>query len=494
MLFTNSARKYSKLANSLPLHPRPHPHFVPTLQAAEPTNTRIPLPLSSPKNVVVLGAGLVSRPLIKYFARDPMMNIKIITNNMENIKDLNGNNIHSLIQDLRDKEQLKDSIEKSDLVISLLPRHRHIDVANACLEVKRNLVTPSYTTPDILQLDQQAREKGILIMNELGLAPGIDHMLSKRICDEVENNGGKVTAYNSWTGGLPTPKSVDNPMGYKFTWDPEGVLMNIWNPIKFIENSNLFYSNGGEIMKFLRPVNILDGLELEGYPNRDSTKYIELYNIPHAKTVLRGTLRFKGYYRVLDSFLKMGLLTRNSLKFEVPDRRMSFRAFIDKTLKQNYPSLVGSTEEVLLRVLEGNEKSLADLVTLGLLSESPIDTGTTPVQILSSFMAKWYHLKPGDRDWAVTIQRVEIEWAEGSKSRMVAMYSLLGGDMSIGEDTAMAVSVGLPTAIAAKLVLRGEINEVGVHYPLTPNFYKPILKELEEEGLEFSNISYPLFT
>ena len=492
MLLTNSARKYSNLANSL-LHPRPHPHFVPTLQVAEPTSTRIPLPLTSPKNVVVFGAGLVSRPLIKYFARDPMVNIKIITKNVENIRDFTGNNIHSLIMDLRDKEELEEFIDKSDLVVSLLPRRMHIDVANACLERKRNLVTPSYTTPEILKLDKQARKKGVLILNELGLAPGIDHMLSKRICDEVENNGGKVTAYNSWTGGLPTPKSVDNPMGYKFTWDPEGVLMNIWNPIKFIENSNLFYSNGGEIMKFLRPINILDGLELEGYPNRDSTKYIELYNIPHAKTVLRGTLRFRGYYRALESFLKIGLLTRNPLKWEVSDGRMSFREFIDKLLKQNYPALTGSTEEVLLRVLEGDQKSLADLKTLGLLSESPIDAGSTAVQILSSFMAKWYNLKPGDRDWAVTIQRVEIEWAEGSKSRMVAMYSLLGGDKSLGEDTAMAVSVGLPTAIAAKLVLRGEINEIGVHYPLTPNIYRPILKELEEEGLEFSNISYPLF-
>ncbi|KAI6661620.1 Lysine-ketoglutarate reductase/saccharopine dehydrogenase [Oopsacas minuta] len=492
MLLTKTFQRFSSLANSP--YPRLHPHFVPTLQTTESTTTKVPLPLTSPKNVIVLGAGLVSRPLIKYFARDPMLNIKILTKDLGNDTHFYDNNVQLYDVDCMDKDVMTDFLDQCDLVISLLPRKMHFNVANMCLESRRCLVTPSYASPELLSLDKEARDRGILILNELGLAPGIDHMLSKRIFDEVENNGGKVTAYNSWTGGLPTPKSVDNSMGYKFTWDPEGVLMNIWNPIKFIENSHLFNSDGGEIIKFLRPINILDGLELEGYPNRDSAKYIELYKIPHAKTVLRGTLRFSGYYRALEAFRKIGLLTREPLDWEVTDG-MTFREFIDITIRQNYPSLPShySTEQLLLKVLDNDEKSFADLKSLGLLSDTLIEPGRNPVQILASFMTKWYHLKPGDRDWAVTIQRVEIEWGEGSKSRMVAMYSLLGGDVSMGEDTAMAVSVGLPIAIAAKLILRREINETGVHYPLKANMYKPILKELEEEGLEFSNISYPLF-
>lgn len=491
MFLTKTFQRFTTVASLL--HTRPTPHFVPTPQ--QPSSTATPLPLSEKRNVLVLGAGLVSRPLIKYFERDRLLNTKILTNDLKNIKEFNNNNnIQTYDVDCADRNVIKEFIDESDLVISLLPRKMHFDVANVCLESRKSLVTPSYASPEILSLDNQARDTGILILNELGLAPGIDHLLSKRILDEVDNNRGKVIGYNSWTTGLPSPKSVDNPMGYKFTWDPEGVLMNIWNPIKFVENAKVLSSDGGEIEKFLRPITILDGLELEGYPNRDSVKYIGLYNIPHAKNVLRGTLRFSGYYRALEAFRKIGFLSREPFNWEVK-KGMTFREFLAKTLKQNYPSLPdgNSIEQSLLKVLNGNENSLKDLKTLGLLSEAPIELGTTPVQILANFLTKKYHLKTGDRDWVITIQRFEIEWADGSKSRTVATYSLLGGDTSIGEDSAMAVSVGLPTAIAAKLILRGEIKETGVHYPLMASMYTSILKELENEGLEFSNTSYPLF-
>ena len=491
MFLTKAFQRFTTVANLH--HTRPTPHFIPTPHNSN--STAVPLPLTERKNVLVLGAGLVSRPLIKYFERDHLLNTKILTNDLVNIKQFNNNNnIQIYDVNCADKSVIKEFIDESDLVISLLPRKMHFDVANVCLESRKSLVTPSYASPELLSLDKPARETGILILNELGLAPGIDHLLSKRILDEVDNNHGKVIGYSSWTTGLPTPKSVDNPMGYKFTWDPEGVLMNIWNSIKFVENSKLFISDGGEIEKFVRPINILDGLELEGYPNRDSTKYIQLYNIPHAKNVIRGTLRFSGYYRTLEAFRKIGFLTREPLNWEVK-KGMTFREFLAKTLKQNYPTLPedNSIEKSLLWVLNGNENTFQDLKTIGVLSEAPIEPGITPVQILANFLSKKYHLKTGDRDWVITIQRFEIEWADGSKSRTVATYSLLGGDSSIGEDTAMAVSVGLPTAIAAKLILRGEIQETGVHYPLMATICTPILKELENEGLEFSNISYPLF-
>ena len=271
MFLTKTFQRFTTVASLL--HTRPTPHFVPTPQ--QPSSTATPLPLSEKRNVLVLGAGLVSRPLIKYFERDRLLNTKILTNDLKNIKEFNNNNnIQTYDVDCADRNVIKEFIDESDLVISLLPRKMHFDVANVCLESRKSLVTPSYASPEILSLDNQARDTGILILNELGLAPGIDHLLSKRILDEVDNNRGKVIGYNSWTTGLPSPKSVDNPMGYKFTWDPEGVLMNIWNPIKFVENAKVLSSDGGEIEKFLRPITILDGFELEGL---SQSRFCQIY-------------------------------------------------------------------------------------------------------------------------------------------------------------------------------------------------------------------------
>ena len=460
------------------------------------TSRQVPLPLSRRMDVLVLGAGLISRPLIKYLARDPLLHVTIVTNNLKDVEVFkNISNITTYDADMRDEQKLAEFVTQKDLVISLLPRKMHVEVAKACIDASRSLITPSYTSPEILQLDRQAREKGILIMNELGLAPGLDHMLAKRICDSAKSKNGKVTSYISWSGGLPSPKSVDNTMGYKFTWDPEGVLMNIWNPIKYIENGKLFESNGGEINKFVRPLNILDGLDFEGYPNRDASKYIELYDIPDATTVLRGTLRFKGFYKMLESFRRIGLLTK------VPIARPSSwpeiggtvkcEDFIRKMCEKN--ETANTVEEKVLTYLDSDRETLESFKSLGLLSHSPMQVKETPVQMLAGYLSERYSLKQGDRDWAITIQQLDVEWESGDKSREMVLYSLIGGDISKGEDTAMAVSVGLPTAIACKLFLKKELNGLGVQYPFKPYDYEPILRELQIEGFEFPTFSYPLF-
>ena len=202
-------------------------------------------------------------------------------------------NADSIVIDVqKNNDSLDKLIEESDLVISILPYALHPKIAEKCIRLKTNMVTASYLTPQMRELNDAAIEAGITILNEVGLDPGIDHLLAMECFDQVVSNGGKITSFVSYCGGIPVPENADNPLRYKFSWNPKGVILNTVGSAKWIENNEIKeIAAGGALMDNTNEIDFLHGYNLEGYPNRDSTVYRDIYGISSAKTVIRGTLR-----------------------------------------------------------------------------------------------------------------------------------------------------------------------------------------------------------
>jgi alpha-aminoadipic semialdehyde synthase len=191
----------------------------------------------------------------------------------------------------------------------------HPKIAEQCINLSKHMVTASYISPALANLDSAAKEKGVTLMNEIGLDPGIDHLTALSAFDDIKSEGSQVTHFESWCGGLPAPEASDNPLGYKFSWSPQGVLLAASNSASHLLESKKVDIPGPDLLKAVVDVPIMKGFALEGYPNRDSLKYISLYNLNPSKlrTMFRGTLRYKGFADQMDAFKRLGLLKQEAV-------------------------------------------------------------------------------------------------------------------------------------------------------------------------------------
>ncbi|CAG0879956.1 unnamed protein product [Cyprideis torosa] len=271
---------------------------------------------SSPdsKRVLVLGAGYVSHPMVEYLTRSSNVNC-IVASALKDEADAVASkypNVEPVLLDVESKPDLCSKlIGGADVVVSLLPAHLHASVCEMCIGHKTNMVTASYCTPEIRKYDEAAKEAGIAVLNEIGFDPGIDHLLAMDCIDEVHENGGKILSFISWAGGLPAPENSDTPLRYKFSWSPRGVLLNALAGAKYKLNGEIKVVQPGHLMDQATQIGFLPGFALEGYPNRDSTIYSEAYGIPEARTVFRGSLRYRGYCEVMKALMDLGLLDTN---------------------------------------------------------------------------------------------------------------------------------------------------------------------------------------
>lgn len=159
------------------------------------------------------------------------------------------------------------------------------------------------------ELHGQVKQKGLTFLNELGLDPGIDHMTTMKTLNEVEEQKGKVIEYESWCGGLPSPTSCDNPLGYKFTWSPIGAFRALKNRAAFIVGGKKVEILPEDLLYHRTTIQLNQALTLEGYPNRDSLTYQEVYHLKDAQKVLRGTLRYPGFIELISAFKEVGYFT-----------------------------------------------------------------------------------------------------------------------------------------------------------------------------------------
>ncbi|XP_015922645.2 alpha-aminoadipic semialdehyde synthase, mitochondrial [Parasteatoda tepidariorum] len=438
----------------------------------------------SAKKVLVLGAGYVAGPLVDYLTRDSTIHVTIGSSLQNQGEALvkSDNAEHVVLDVTTGSNNLDKLIEESSLVVSLLPYSLHPTVAERCIKHKVNMVTASYLSPQMKELHQAACEAGITIMNEVGLDPGIDHLLAMECFDEIRLNNGKITSFVSFCGGLPAPEFSDNPLRYKFSWNPRGVLLNTTAEAKYLENGKIVeIPAGGALMDSIRDIDFLPGFNLEGYPNRDSTQYINAYDIQSAETVIRGTLRYKGFSEAMKALLKLGLLSMEPHPCLHPKGpEISWKQFLCTLLGHQDQEMLSSTLKNRALDLVGRSSNLSDLEKLGIFEDEPLVKCSTPLDTLTHYLANRLAIIKGERDVIILRHNIGIQWPDGKNEIRQIDFIVYGEKDGY---SAMAKTVGYPAAIAAKMVLENEIQTKGMVVPMVPEIYKPMLMRLRQEGL-----------
>jgi saccharopine dehydrogenase-like NADP-dependent oxidoreductase len=434
------------------------------------------------KTILVLGAGRSSSSLIAYLLHEAVQHdwsIVAADSSAETARQKIAENPRGtgIAFDILQPDSFS-CLENCDLVISLLPPALHSLVAERCLEYKKHLLTASYVSDEMRSFDAQARAKDLVFLNECGLDPGIDHMSAMQIIDSIRNRGGKVTSFESFTGGLIAPDTdPQNPWRYKFTWNPRNVVMAGQGTAKFLQDGMYKYIPYQQLFQRTTPVHV-DGLgDFEGYANRDSLKYISTYDLEGIETMLRGTLRNKGFCPAWNVFVQLGCCddTYQMEGVGVMTHAGFLNAFLPGSGKNADEKLRAAKSLKLL----GRE--LEFLKWSGFFDDEPVGLQRgTPAQVLEHILNKRWQLHPNDKDQIVMWHRILYEM-DGLRKGIQATLVATGKDSTY---TAMAQTVGLPLGIAAKLVLQGRIREKGVLIPTLREIYEPVLNELKTLGIE----------
>lgn len=429
------------------------------------------------KKVLILGAGLVSRPHVRYLLDVPELQVTVASRTVSKAEALIEGHPRgrALAVDVDDEAALEALIRETDLAVSLLPYVYHPLVARLCVKHRKHMVTTSYVKDAMRALDADAREAGVILLNEIGVDPGIDHMSAMKVIHDVERRGGRITSFDSWCGGLPAPEANDNPFGYKFSWSPKGVLMAGKNPARFLKDGQVVEVPGEELFDHYWRVQIQGLGDLECYPNRDSLPFMEQYGIRPTGWMFRGTLRNLGWCATLKRIAAMGYLEDIPLAVRPATYReltaQLLGVGVDAGLEQRMAALWG---------LPRDAKPITDLEWLGLLSDEPLPAGkNTPLDILTARMLLKMSYAPGERDLLIMQHEFAAEFPDHKEAITSTMidYGIPFGD------TSMSRTVGLPAAIAVRLILQGEIGVTGVHTPVIPEIYEPVLAELAAQGI-----------
>lgn len=437
------------------------------------------------KKVLLLGAGLVSRPCVRYLLEKGFF--VTVADQVESkaaaLLESHPNG-RALAWTTDDKRGLKDLVKDADLVISLLPAAYHVLVAEECIAQKKLMVTASYVSPAMRALDAKAREAGILILNEIGVDPGIDHMSAMKIIDRVKADGGKIAGFRSYCGGLPAPEANTNPWGYKFSWSPRGVLTAGKNSARYLKDGKQVDIPGPELFSDMHMLNVPGLGGLEAYPNRDSMGYIDLYGLKGARTVFRGTLRNKGWCAAMKKIVNSGLLDERERDL----KGMTFRRFTASVIPGAKPETVKADLAAGLGVPTDSDP-VRWLEWLGLFGDErlPLEKGS-PLDVMTDQMVRKMSYEAGERDMLVMHHEFTAEYPGGRSEKLTSTLIDFGIP---GGDTSMARTVSLPVAIATRLILEGEIKGTGVQIPVSPAIYEPLLKELAEmkNGIHFKETS-----
>ncbi|EEB10070.1 aminoadipic semialdehyde synthase, putative [Pediculus humanus corporis] len=396
-------------------------------------------------------------PTVEYLHKDGKIKVTVASAVKEEADALASKypGVESVFMNVMERpDHLNDLVLSADMVISLLPYSLHHHVAECCINTKTHMVTASYCTAEMKELHQRALDAGITIVNEVGLDPGIDHLLAMECFDEIRQGGGKIESFVSYCGGLPAPECSENPLRYKFSWSPRGVLLNTLGEARYLKDGKtITIQGGGELMNYVHGLDFLPGFALEGFANRDSLSYIEAYGLHDAHTVLRGTLRYNGFSETIKSIQKLGLIStepKPSLHPNGPD--ITWRQFIS--------GLIGVTDNTILyenlrrKIAQhlGSQTMLESIEQLGLLENDKVIKLNTPLDTLSHYLSKKLVLGPQDRDIIILRHEIGILWGDSKREKRGINMVLYGQRPGEGH-SAMSKAVGFPAAITAKMVM-----------------------------------------
>ncbi|MFK5925711.1 MAG: saccharopine dehydrogenase C-terminal domain-containing protein [Desulfuromusa sp.] len=436
------------------------------------------------KKIFIIGAGLSSASLIDYLLKQSQEQGWQITVGdlfLESAERKVANHPHGrAIQfNIAEQKQRIAEITQADLVISMLPGSMHSLVAKECLKYGKHLLTPSYVTAEMKQMDGAVRERGLIFLNEMGVDPGIDHMSAMRVIDKIKHKGGNLLSFKSFCGGLVAPACDDNPWNYKFSWNPRNVVVAGQGIAKFKENGQYRYVPYNQLFSTTSKVEMPGYGDFEVYPNRDSLQYSELYGLDEISTIIRGTMRRPGFCEAWNIFVQLGC-TDDSYIME-DSHLLSYRQYLGSFL----PYRKGKSVEEKLAEFAGlsSDSAVMDKIRwLDIYSDEIIGLkNATPAMILQKVLEQKWVMTSHDRDLLVMQHQFEFD-LEGQRKRIVSSMSCEGKDR---ENTAMSYTVGTPLAIAVKLIATGVIQPIGVQIPTSPEIYKPILDELEHLGIRF---------
>lgn len=436
------------------------------------------------KRILILGAGRSSTALIKYLlgnAAEGNWCIRVADRVHKAIPDTKGMSLISAdITDIRIRES---EIKNADLVISLLPASLHPLVAQTCVKYSKNLITASYETNELKKLEKEVVSKQLIFLNECGLDPGIDHMSAMCIIDRLKNNGYEILSFESFTGGLVAQESEENPWHYKFSWNPRNVVLaGQPGPAMFIQNGKYKYIPYNRLFRRTELIEIEGNGWFEGYANRDSLKYIEKYHLQGIPTIYRGTLRRPGFCRAWNVFVQLGATDDSYVMRNTEE--MTYREFINSFL---YYHPTDSVELKLYHYMHIDQDSdiIQKLQWLGIFDNTPIGLHeATPAQILEHILKQKWQLISGEKDLVVMWHKFVCRSPDTRKEHILTSSLVVTGEND--EQTAMAKTVGLPLAIAARMVLSGKIERHGIIIPVTKEIYAPVLAELSRHGVIFS--------
>jgi saccharopine dehydrogenase (NADP+, L-glutamate forming)/spermidine synthase len=430
------------------------------------------------KRILVLGAGLVSKPGVRYLLNDKELNVTVASRTVSKAEKLveGFDNGFALHVNVKNEDDLENLIKQNDIIVSLLPWIYHIKVAKLCLKNNKNMATTSYVSEEMKELDEQVKKKGLLFLNEVGVDPGIDHMSAMSIIDHIHEQGGKIVDFYSFCGGLPAPENNDNPFGYKFSWSPKGVLLASRNSAKFLEHGKIVEIDGKDLFSNYRVEDVDNLGKFEVYANRDSMPYRDIYGLNETETVMRGTYRYPGWCDTIKKIVDLGLIDetpRESLK------SISFRNMIAE--------LIGCIEgeDVIAKTAEKmglskDSEIIKRIEWLGLFSDD-IVSGNNYLDILGEKMQEKMKYEDGERDMLILKHKFIVE--NKDKSRDMITSTMIDYGIPYG-DTSMARTVSLPLGIGVKLMAENKIDLKGVIRPIKKEVYRPILKELEKLNIK----------
>jgi saccharopine dehydrogenase-like NADP-dependent oxidoreductase len=444
------------------------------------------------KNILIIGAGKSSSYLIKYLlekSNEEKLQLTVGDISKENANKLinNHKNAKSVILDIFNIEQRRYFIQKADIIISMLPARFHLEIAKDCIHYEKHMVTASYISKEMKELDTVVKEKGLIFMNEIGVDPGIDHMSAMQVIDRIRKNDAKMLLFESFTGGLVAPESDTNLWNYKFTWNPRNVVLaGQGGAAMFIQEGTYKYIPYHKLFRRTEFLNINGNKKFEAYANRDSLKYRSIYGLEEIPTMYRGTIRKVGFSRAWNIFIQLGM-TDDSYTIENSEN-MSYRDFVNLFLAYS-PS--DSVELKLRSYLKIDQDDIMweKLVELDIFNpKKKIGLkNATPAQMLQKILEESWTLNKDDKDMIVMQHLFGYE-KNGKKEQIESSLIVYGENQTY---TAMAKTVGLPVGIAALKILKGKIKTPGVQRPITKEVYEPILKELSLYGIEFKERKVP---
>ena len=444
------------------------------------------------KNILIIGAGKSSSYLIKYLlekSNEEKLQLTVGDISKENANKLinNHKNAKSVILDIFNVEQRRYFIQKADIIISMLPARFHLEIAKDCIHYEKHMVTASYISEEMKELDTVVKEKGLIFMNEIGVDPGIDHMSAMQVIDRIRKNDAEMLLFESFTGGLVAPESDTNLWNYKFTWNPRNVVLaGQGGAAMFIQEGTYKYIPYHKLFRRTEFLNINGNKKFEAYANRDSLKYRSIYGLEEIPTMYRGTIRKVGFSRAWNIFIQLGM-TDDSYTIENSEN-MSYRDFVNLFLAYS-PS--DSVELKLRSYLKIDQDDIMweKLVELDIFNpKKKIGLkNATPAQMLQKILEESWTLHKDDKDMIVMQHLFGYE-KNGKKEQIESSLIVYGENQTY---TAMAKTVGLPVGIAALKILKGKIKTPGVQRPITKEVYEPILKELCLYGIEFTERKVP---